>query len=69
MMLSHKQVKVEKIPALTCQKCKSTRVMMTENGPECDDCGAGEETFIELCEEVEYTVCQLNEEMEKDEVI
>jgi uncharacterized OB-fold protein len=66
-MLSHKQVKVEKVPALTCPKCGSTHVMMTKDGPDCDDCGVIEDTFVELCRKVEYSIYQSNEEMEKNE--
>lgn len=35
MALSYK---VEKIPSLRCKRCSSTHVIMTDNGPECDDC-------------------------------
>lgn len=67
MMSSHKEIKVEKIPALTCKKCGSTHIMITEKGPECDDCDVKEETFVELCRKVEYLIYQSNEEMEKNE--
>ena len=30
--------KVEKVPSLRCEKCNSTHVIMTDSGPECDDC-------------------------------
>ena len=68
MMLSC-NVKVEKVPALTCKKCGSIRVMMTDKGPECSDCGTDEDTYVELSREVEYSLYQINQEMEKNEVI
>lgn len=33
-----KEIKIEKIPSLICPICGSTYVMMTEEGPHCDDC-------------------------------
>lgn len=31
-------MKVEKIPSITCDKCGSYQVILTEDGPECDEC-------------------------------
>lgn len=31
-------VKVEKIPSIKCEKCGSFQVILTDNGPECDEC-------------------------------
>jgi len=60
-------IEIEKVPALSCKKCGSVRVMMTDNGPECGDCDTKDNTFVELCKSVEYSIYQLNQEMEKNE--
>jgi len=31
-------MKVEKIPSVTCNNCGSYQVIITEDGPECDEC-------------------------------
>jgi hypothetical protein len=34
---------------------------MTDNGPECDECGECDaEAFVELCRELEYTIYEHN---------
>jgi hypothetical protein len=49
---------IKKIPPLTCKKCGGTHVIMTNNGPECDDCNMDTVPlkFVELSEEVEYII-------------
>lgn len=32
------KVEIEKIPSLQCSTCESTYVIMTDEGPYCDDC-------------------------------
>ncbi len=59
---------VEKVPSLTCEKCGSFRVVMTDDGPECNDCDIKAQSFTDLSKEVEYLVYQLNiKEIEEDE--
>ena len=48
--------KVTRIPALTCTICGGTHVMMTENGPECDDCDIDLDTYVELCRDIEFQI-------------
>lgn len=31
-------MKVEKLPSVTCEKCGSYQIMLTDTGPECDEC-------------------------------
>jgi len=60
-----KEVEVEKIPSLTCKKCGSFRVIMTDDGPECSDCDVTYKTEkVGLSAEVEYLIYQLNKEKE-----
>ena len=59
---------VEKVPSLTCKKCGGFRVMMTDDGPECDECDAKPQLLIDLTEEVEYFIEQTqNEEKNTNE--
>ena len=30
--------------------------MMTENGPECDDCDIDLDTYVELCRDIEFQI-------------
>jgi len=67
-MTLNSDIKIEKVPALTCKKCGSFRVMIGKDGPECSDCDTKDgDTFVELCRQVEYTIYQFSEEMEKNE--
>lgn len=54
------EAKIEKVPSLTCSKCGSFRVMMTDDGPECADCDTPKDTKVDLSMEVEYLIHQLN---------
>ncbi len=56
------EIVIQKIPSLTCKKCGSTHVMMTNDGPECDDCDAKPQSLLEMSEEIEYFIHQLNSE-------
>jgi len=59
---------IEKVPNLACEKCGSFHVIMTDDGPECDDCGIKSQSFTALSKEVEYFIYQLNsKEIEEDE--
>jgi hypothetical protein len=61
-------IKIEKVPSLTCKKCGSIRVMMTGNGPECEECDEKPPSTVELSLDVEYFISQINqEETEEDE--
>ncbi len=62
---------VEKVPNLTCNKCGSFRIMITDDGPECDECDSKDRSHdINLSMEVEYLIYQLNrKENEQDEVV
>lgn len=53
-------MEVQKIPSLTCEKCGSFRVMMTNDGPECDDCIQSDPLHEQnLSAEVKYLIYQL----------
>jgi hypothetical protein len=54
------EVVVQKIPSLTCEKCGSFRVMMTDDGPECRDCDVASTSEVDLSTEIEYLIYQLN---------
>ncbi len=59
---------IEKVPNLTCEKCESFRVIMTDDGPECENCDFKSQSFADLSKEVEYFIYQLNsKEIEEDE--
>jgi hypothetical protein len=59
---------VTKVPSLTCEKCGGFRVMMTNNGPECEECDTQPLSKLEITEEVEYFIEQLrNEELDINE--
>ncbi|KKM15365.1 hypothetical protein LCGC14_1696810 [marine sediment metagenome] len=61
---------VKKVPNLTCKKCGSFRVIMTDGGPECDECDTnGKSHNTNLSMEVEYLIYQLNCKENKDEVV
>lgn len=67
--MTYDGIEIEKVPSLTCNKCGSFRVMMTDDGPECSDCEtSGRAPNVPLSAEVEYLIYQLNlKEMETDE--
>lgn len=53
-------MEAQKIPSITCEKCGSFRVMMTSDGPECDDCNKSDPLHEQnLSAEVEYLIYQL----------
>lgn len=53
-------IAVEKVPALRCEECGGFRVMMTDDGPECNDCDFNnQEEKVNLSAEVEYLIYQL----------
>lgn len=54
------EVVVQKIPSLTCKKCGSFRIMMTDDGPECSDCDVASTDEVDLSTEIEYLIYQLN---------
>ena len=57
---------IEKIPSLTCKKCGSIRVIMTDEGPECEDCDIKSQSLIELSRDIEYFIYQLGQEETED---
>ena len=59
------QDKIEKVPSLKCDKCGSFRVMMTDDGPECEECSSPAIMNINLSQEVEYLIYQLNSKENK----
>ena len=53
-------MEAQKIPILTCKKCKGFHVMMTDDGPECEDCDkSNPPDKCYLTSEVEYLIYQL----------
>lgn len=63
-------VVIKKVPNLTCKKCRSFRVIMTDDGPECGECDTKDKSYdINLSMEVEYLIYQLNCKENKDEVV
>jgi hypothetical protein len=61
-----KDIVIEKVPALTCKKCGSIRVMMTDKGPECAECDV-KPPLLEELEEWDY-YCYKSMEHDTDEV-
>ena len=62
--------KIEKISSLECKKCGSFCVMMTDDGPECDECDIKDKSHnTKLSMEVEYLIYQLNCKENEDEVV
>ena len=60
-------MKVEKVPSLVCENCGSFRVMMADEGPECEDCESSTQlNENNLIKDVEYLIYQLNRK-EKEE--
>ena len=57
---------IEKIPSLTCKKCGSFRVMMTDAGPECVECDA-KPSKPDLEKELECLFYQMEPEELDDE--
>jgi len=55
-------IKIEKVPSITCKKCGSFRVMITDNGPECEECDIRPHPTMDLTEEVEYFIHQIRRE-------
>jgi hypothetical protein len=48
---------VQKIPSLTCKKCGSFKVMITDDGPECEECSSLSPApckRVSMSREVEY---------------
>lgn len=63
-------VEIEKIPSLTCSKCGSFCIMMTDNGPECEECDVESKSHdTNLSMNVEYLIYQLNCKENEDEVV
>ena len=56
------KTEVKKIPSLICKKCGSFRVIMTDEGPECNECASSAQLRddVDLSMEVEYLIYQLN---------
>ena len=57
-------VSIEKIPMLQCDKCGGNRVIKTESGIECHDCGSDntqcKDITLNLTNDIEYLVYALN---------
>jgi len=54
-------MEIQRVPSLICKKCGSFRVMMTDDGPECEDCSQSDRLHeISLTVEAEYLVYQFN---------
>ena len=52
-MIPEQGVIIQKVPIATCKKCGSIRVMMTDNGPECQECDL-KPSLLEALEEWDY---------------
>ena len=48
-------VEVEKVPSVTCEKCGSFQVIVTDKGPECDECNR-----LVICNESDATFLGIN---------
>lgn len=59
-------MKISKVPCLVCEECGSFRVMMTDNGPECMECGVEPPTLVTLTAETEFLIQQMDQEETKD---
>jgi len=53
-------INIEKIPPLKCDKCGGINVVMTDDGPECDNCDKKTLLFEEITNEVEYRLYETN---------
>lgn len=53
-------IKIEKIPQLKCKKCEGIRVVMTDDGPECETCDKQTIVFEELTNEIEFKLYEMN---------
>ena len=63
-----KEIVIEKVPSLTCKKCGGFRVMMTDDGPECQICDVKPRQRVDLTEELENVLYQIEcEETGKNE--
>ena len=57
---------IEKIPPLTCKKCGSSHIVITNDGPECDSCDIKPLSRAELTQEVEYLIYQRTHKENKE---
>lgn len=69
-MMDRDSYKVEKIPSLTCPKCNSVYVMLTDAGIECDSCDKPNVKSIKLEFKIERCdrVYRKTKENKKNEV-
>lgn len=65
-MIPH-EIIIEKIPALTCKKCGGFKVMMTDNGPECEMCDAKPQQVMKFSEELDYLLYQIEPKEQNNE--
>lgn len=58
-MIIPDHITIEKVPSITCKKCGGFRVMITDNGPECEECDTKLQPNTDLTEEIEYFIHQI----------